>query len=244
MMSKESDYSQGGFTLIELSLTLLIGMIISAAVYTAYLAQSRVHRTQDAVAEMQQNIRAAMTVLVRDLRIAGYDPTHKADSGFVDGVNFSNGSGDTENVSTSATQISFTADLDEDGEIDLTAEDINGDGNVDIAEMEQISYRLNGTTLERYSTTTGAVKWQPIAEMIDQIEFRYLDADGNAVTNSADLDDIVEVQVSILARTDRVDKKFTNSVTYTAGSGASWAVNDNFRRRLLITSVNCRNLGL
>ena len=244
MNSNIKKQSDAGFTLVELALTLLLSAIISATIFIAYLAQNRVYSSQDAVAEMQQNVRAAITMLIDDIRMAGYDINKSGSVGFVHNETFSNGGGLTENVVTSGTQISFTADLDEDGTIDEAAEDINGDGNTDITEIEQISYRLNGTNLQRYSTTTGVIEWQTIAEQIDRIEFRYLDSDGNVAAIPGDIDEIVEVQVSILGITDRPDETFTNTQTYTTASGANWVVNDNFRRRLLITSINCRNLGL
>ncbi len=241
MHKKDTITTTSGFTLIELMLTMLISAILIAAIHSAYVAQNRVYTAQEAVTEMQQNIRAALEVLTRDIRMAGYDLSDTVATAFVDTVDFSNGAGLDEEVYTNAVQISFTADLNVDGAIDQAAQESTGDGNIDMSDMEQISYRLNGTDLQRYSTTSGAIVWWPVAEQIDNIEFRYLDSDGNVTTS---LDRIRMVQVSILARANRPDPKFTNTMTYTTASGAPWTVNDNFRRRFLITSIKCRNMGL
>lgn len=260
-MNRENKSNRtAGFTLVELLITMVVSGVIMTGVYSAYVAQQRTATAQDQVTEMQQNIRAAMTILSSDLRMAGYDPTKDADAGFAEtGASFSNGAATpvSTSVESSATQIAFTADLDEDGAIDEKAEDINGDGNNDMSEMEQIAYRLNGTNLERYSTTTGFFEWKTIAENIEAIEFNYLDEDGNV---TADFDEVVAVDVSILAKAANPDPKFTNGFTYIPASGLAtstpWDLNgdtvtglanppnDNFRRRLLITRIQCRNLGL
>ncbi|MBU1140797.1 MAG: prepilin-type N-terminal cleavage/methylation domain-containing protein, partial [Proteobacteria bacterium] len=63
-----------GFTLVELMITLVIVGIISAAMYTAFTTQLQSYTAQDQVAEMQQNIRAAMDIMTREIRMAGFDP--------------------------------------------------------------------------------------------------------------------------------------------------------------------------
>ncbi len=249
MSKKDTITNPSGFTLVELMITLLIAGVIISAIYSAYSTQNRVFTAQEAVAEMQQNIRTGLAVMNRDIRMAGFDMTAKANAGFVDGVNFSNGTGVDEPVNSNATQIAFTFDLDRNGSIDQVPEDINGDLNKDMTEMEQVSYRLNGTDLQRYTTTipgldpiTGnPIEWQTIAEQIEKIEFNYLDSDGNS---TAILNDIRTVQISLLAKANRPDPKFNNTMTYTTGSGATWPVNDKFRRRFLVNSIRCRNLGL
>ena len=62
-----------GITLIELLVALAIGGIIIAGIYRVFIAQSRAYVVQDQVVEVQQNIRSAMEILLRDLRIAGFD---------------------------------------------------------------------------------------------------------------------------------------------------------------------------
>lgn len=242
---REKTACTSGFTLIELMLTLIISAIIIAAIYSAYLSQSRVYNAQEAVAEMQQNIRAGLGILTRDIRMAGYDPSETAGAGFVDGTAFSNGGGLSETVNTSASQIAFTVDLDGDGLIDEAAEDLDGNGNQDMTEIEQIAYRLGGTNstdLQRYSTTTGIIEWQTVAEGIENLEFRYLDSSGNVTAN---LNAMKTVQISLLARSAQLDRKFTNTMTYVSAGGVNWGpYGDNLRRRLLITRVDCRNMGL
>ena len=142
--------------------------------------------------------------------------------------------------------MAFTVDLNGNGSVDTAAVDIDSDGVTDgLAGMEQIAYQLNGTQLQRFSTATGAVSWQTVADNIQNIEFRYLKGDGSVAALPAELDDIRMVTVSILGRTATGDPNYLNTDTYTTASGAVWGpFNDNIRRRLLIMTVQCRNMGL
>ncbi len=233
-----STHKTAGFTLIELIVALVIGAIIVGAVYSTYIVQQRSYIAQEAVAEMQQNIRAAMLLMGRDIRMAGYEFRPG-------GANFSFAV-DAVNSPTTASRVSVEIDIDEDGTIDSgetitfgfsNANDSNSDGIADI----------QGATLGR---NIGA-GFQPIAENIHAIEFRYLDGNGavigfNGTTGQVNNPgDIRAVQVSILARANRQDLKFTNTMTYTTASGKNWGpFNDNLRRRFLVTTFQCRNMGL
>jgi type IV pilus assembly protein PilW len=62
-----------GVTLIELLVTLVICSIVVAGIYRVFIAQSKAYTVQDQVAEVQQTVRSAMDILLRDLRMAGYD---------------------------------------------------------------------------------------------------------------------------------------------------------------------------
>ena len=62
-----------GITLIELLVALVIGGIIIAGIYRVFIAQGKAFVVQDQVVETQQNIRSAMEIILRDLRIAGFD---------------------------------------------------------------------------------------------------------------------------------------------------------------------------
>jgi len=62
-----------GLTLIELVVTLIISGIVIAGVYRIFVAQSKAFSVQDQVVEVQQNVRSAVELVLRDLRMAGYD---------------------------------------------------------------------------------------------------------------------------------------------------------------------------
>jgi type IV pilus assembly protein PilW len=66
--------TQKGFTLVEMLIAMAVGLIMMAAIYTAYQNHQRSHVTQQLVVDMQQNARAAMALMKREIRMMGYDP--------------------------------------------------------------------------------------------------------------------------------------------------------------------------
>ena len=63
--------SQRGFTLIELMISLVIGLLLSAAIVKIYADTSQIYKFQSAVSEVQENGRFASTFLRRAARLAG-----------------------------------------------------------------------------------------------------------------------------------------------------------------------------
>jgi type IV pilus assembly protein PilW len=61
-----------GFTLIELLIAMAISGIVAGAIFTAFKSQQKSYLVQEQVTDMQQNLRAAMDFMVRDIRMAGY----------------------------------------------------------------------------------------------------------------------------------------------------------------------------
>ncbi len=220
-----------GFSLVELLIAMAVSAIVSGAIYAAYLTDNRSYIVQDNIAEVQQNIRIAANDLERAIRMAGYDRNQSAGAGFVS--NFPS-PWDTYGATTGSQNIAFTSDINENGSIDLN-------------DTELIAYRLNGNDLQVFSTSTGFVYWQTIAENIENLEFNYILDDGSSTTSpsAAQLSRIRVVQISILGRVRQQDSNFTNTKVYRTASGATWGpYNDGFRRRLLIATIKCRNLGL
>ena len=63
--------SQRGFTLIELMISLVIGLLLSAAIVKIYVDTSQIYKFQNAVSEVQENGRFASAFLRRATRLAG-----------------------------------------------------------------------------------------------------------------------------------------------------------------------------
>lgn len=61
-----------GFSLVELMVSVTIGLIILAAVATLFVSSKKTYSTQDRLARLQENARFAMHYLARDMRMAGY----------------------------------------------------------------------------------------------------------------------------------------------------------------------------
>ena len=63
-----------GFTLIELMVAMLLGLIVIAGVSSVFLANQRTYRTNQALGEVQDNSRVAFELMARDIRGAGLNP--------------------------------------------------------------------------------------------------------------------------------------------------------------------------
>ena len=96
---------------------------------------------------------------------------------------------------------------------------------------------------------------QPAAENIEVLDLVYLDgSDPPQVLNtepdrsvpSDKLDEIRSVQVTMVARTDQEDRDYTNTTVYRNQQGEVIlpGQNDHIRRRILSSTVRCRNMGL
>jgi prepilin-type N-terminal cleavage/methylation domain-containing protein len=73
MMRTRLIFKKKGITLIELLVALAILGIVIGAIYRLFIAQTRAYTVQDQVVEVQQNVRGAMELLLRDLRMTGFD---------------------------------------------------------------------------------------------------------------------------------------------------------------------------
>jgi type IV pilus assembly protein PilW len=61
-----------GLSLIEVLVSLVIGLIVVGAVLVSYLGSGKTSKVQAAYAEMNENAQIAMTIMNRDLLLAGY----------------------------------------------------------------------------------------------------------------------------------------------------------------------------
>jgi len=200
-----------GFTLAELLVGLFVSGIVMTTILSAYYTQNKSYAAQDQLAAMVQNLRAAMDIMIREARMAGYDPTGTANAGIV--------------VAT-ATSLTITEDMDGDGSI-------TGDESITYSLADSDSDGDND--LERNSNL--------IAENIDALDFVYLDENDASTTT---LSEIQSIQITMVAKTQKVDQGYHDTITYTnqGGSPIFGPPNDSFRRRTLTAEVKCRNLGL
>ncbi len=66
---------EGGFTLINLLVAMGLSGIAFGAITTTFVSQSQSYDAQEQVVEMQQNVRTAMDLITREVRMAGFNPT-------------------------------------------------------------------------------------------------------------------------------------------------------------------------
>lgn len=94
-----------GFTLVELMVALVIGSLVMATIIGVFSRSNRLYTKQNVAAGLQQEVRSALEIMARQIRLAGYDPKRTKNFGF---------------KHATATRLHFTADLDENGLLDPT----------------------------------------------------------------------------------------------------------------------------
>jgi len=72
-MRIRSILNKKGVTLIELLVVMVIAAIVMGGVYRVFISQTKTYAIQDQVMEVQQSVRGAMEILLRDLRMTGFD---------------------------------------------------------------------------------------------------------------------------------------------------------------------------
>jgi type IV pilus assembly protein PilW len=211
---KQGAAGQRGFTLVEMMIAIAIFGIVMGSVYGVYLAQMRTHYVQRQVVDMQQNIRAAMYLMEREIKLAGLNPTGAAGIGVTSAdshileFNLDNSGGYNDGVDNDGSDGIDEGDnnLDDNGnglfdEAD-EAEWYDGDTN---DEGEELKYRLsndddgNGVNdglagqadadggacnLERWDSVSGTYK--TLAMNIDALNFVYLKKDGSLADEDGD----------------------------------------------------------
>ncbi len=96
---------QKGFSLIELMVSLTIGLIIMLAVVSAYLGASGAGRTAEAIGRMNEDGQMALTILSQQLRMAGVNPSQSDRSSVSLGNNVRGNSVPLHNTLTNAFAI-------------------------------------------------------------------------------------------------------------------------------------------
>jgi len=254
-----------GFTLIELMVAIVLGLLATASFYRSFVAFAGVAGRQEQTVEMAQNLRVGVDHLAREIRMAGFSGTMRQGivrAGF---------------LVAAADSLRMTRDLrgggddaidnDHDGLVDEEDEEELGDGEFD-DNYEDVIYMLagpndNGSFDLQQVDLNGAS--DTVIENVDALNFVYLDKNGQPLAGPTDgteasatppvnrLNEIRSVEITLVVRTTRGDHSYRDTRVYrnnrdSNGDGLNDVVmtgpGDNFHRRVLMARVKCRNLGL
>ncbi|MCX5831046.1 MAG: prepilin-type N-terminal cleavage/methylation domain-containing protein [Deltaproteobacteria bacterium] len=227
-----------GFTLVELMIAMTVGLVVLGAVYALFTVQSKHLANQEQLAELHQNARVAMDMMVREISMAGYNQRNAATiaaatpevprctnalvTAGTSCVGITYAGGDT---------IKFTADRDGSGSI--TPDDPTTGDN----DNENVAYDINLSmsimSLRRNSKyTKSGSSYQPVVEYVHSLLFEYYDGATPPAT-TAILANIRMVKITIVTRAANVDPNYTDP-TY----------GDHYRRYTLSAFAFPRNLAL
>lgn len=207
-----------GFTLIEVMIAMALGLVVIGGAYMLFDSQNKQLLTQQIVAEMQQNARSAMTIMSREIMMAGYNPNPASTLAKCTGTTTT--TADCIGIKSAQTNtISFTADLNGNG--NLTADSTNPNENI-------VFERYQSQTSGVYSlgrTSNGGTR-QPVIDHLDLLNFKYLNAGGSETNNLAD---IREVEITVQTIASKRDPAYSQ--------------NGGYRTYKLTSKVTSRNLG-
>lgn len=184
-----------GFTLIEMMISITLGMIVIASVTGTFTAQTRQNNAEEQVSQMHQNVRGALDMISRDLMQAGY----KAPGGSVTGVTYSN---------STPTTLTIQADLNGNSSIDDTS---NSTVEYIIFAYDSVNKQI---TRKLGSSGTAFV----VADNITAFTVNYYGADGATTAASAS---IRKVTISITGQTAKRDPSYSNNGGYRTYSASA-----------------------
>lgn len=176
-------HDRKGLTLVELMIVMVLSLLLMSAVYATYKVQKVTSDVQHQVASVQQDLRAVIDIMARDIRMAGCNPTLAPD---INNPEIANSCGI---VAAQSGATSLVINMDR-----------NADGST---AGERVSYVLNGTTLKRNN--------DELARNISAFGLTYYDESNAAIipvgaylTDSQGIS-ARDVQVTIQIRSDKKD---------------------------------------
>lgn len=205
------------FTLLEVLMAMVIVGVVIGAIYAVFVSSNRSYHTQDSAVEAQQRVRVGIDFMVRDIRMAGFDPLGSAtDAHPLD----SDGAGIKEATSS---KIRFTYDIDMNGVIDNPKK------------QERITYKYDSGNerLRRWIYEgfyeEGVLKEKPqtLIDSVSALQFTYLDANDNTITAPVAADALDDIRTVVISMTVEGEGALGQTIT-----------------RTLNTRVSCRNLSL
>lgn len=230
--------SERGFTLIEVLIAMMLGLVVLGAIYSSFYTQKKTYISQERMVDMEQNLRVALDFLTRDIKMAGRNVPQK------EGLTMGDTLGITTATATSLTLRSLTSltpapngTWDETPyTLDTTKTDIDGDATIILLR--------DGNPLAEHFVPVGSeyLDGSGVVQTVPD-PFEYFDGNG-APISVADLNTVAgrgsirKVKVNLVARTEKEDPEFGG------GFDKNAAVPGRCRTESVAVDVVARNVGL
>jgi len=211
-----------GITLIELLVALVICGILIGGIYRVFIAQTKAYTVQDQVAEVQQNIRSATEIMVRDLRMAGFQ---------------------TSNFNSALITDSPVGSPLSDNSITVNYEYLGGA----LPTIYTVTYALAGRSLTRTLTQNppGSSVTDTILENVNGLTFSYgIDLNGDGVMDDINGDGVIDEKDFVPAASVGTARVVAVRVDLTAEPApVNPDVTTTVSPRRLISAVTLRNVS-
>ena len=169
-----------GFSMIELMIAISIVGVILIALSATFERSGRLYTTQNVSAALQEEVRASVEIMAREIRMAGYDPFK---------------TGDFEIKTADATHLLFTLDLNEDGSVN----------NSSFPNCERLSFRYSnanealqiicgeGTGAQDVQTLIGGLNpdGTPALTRVTGMDFDFMDNQNNSTSFIEDIRGVI-----------------------------------------------------
>lgn len=261
--------AQGGFSLVELMIALVVGLILLAGVLQILLGNRESFEAQRTMAGMQQNSRLASFVIENVVAHAGYRTEFEGSAVFErlfpaakksqEGVALERGAvvGGTNNSGPNKSDVLRLRFQAEGGVHDCLGRETGVDGVSSDADMElylsQPSYSSDlALYCAVYAPDGSREDTQALVEQVERFKVRYgLDSDDDGAvdkyTNAlavGEAEDVRSLRLQLLLKTDENVKPQAETPTFAFADGSTFQVPtaDRRARELLDQTVALRNL--
>ncbi len=242
--------NQSGLSLIEVMVSLTIGLIILAALGYFFLSSTQINRTTDDVSRMQESGRNALELMGRSIRQAGY--RIKVDEAFggnnpPDPANPPKPVAGSFGVGTAADSITVKYNAQEGGDVDCTGA-VVAEKTSDKPTIVTATFAIDKGTLTCSNGTTTV----PVVDNIENMQLRYVIDEGDNFKKDGSPESVVAeptadqfkqvaaVQITLLTKgpTLNVATNKTQTLIY---NGASNTYTDGHLRQVYSATLNVRN---
>ena len=169
-----------GFTAVELLVSLAILSMTLGSIYSLYMSFIRTCTKEGVKINVQQGVRSSLDMMIRDIRLAGLDPTGTDDFGM---------------VAVTPQRIQFTADRDMDGELD----DADATDGLNDPDMEFMAYEYDGNStlkMSLYKADGSLEISDTMVENVTDLSFAYFNSDDDTTSVLEDIR-TVEIRMTI-----------------------------------------------
>jgi len=262
MEGNNTTLAQSGFTILEVLVALVMGVVFFAAICTLIIDQTQTHEDHQMKVMMQQDGRAVLSILSNELMIAGYSPKPDQKAGMtqagIDHFAFDYYGG------TTPTSVSYSWHVEGDGDMVVRR---NGNNNAMVKNVEafKVLYAYDADDLGAGSDKYGVLEKDAGGDIYwgfddtpddadDKLTKYYtLDGSGKLATNDPtptdisaqpSVDRIRAAKIWLLMRSNkRKNHDFVETqVDFIPGLNVDNLDTENYSYRLYTTTVKLRNM--
>ena len=246
-----------GFTLVELMISLVLGLIMISGTIQIFVSNKSTYRYQQNISVLRENARFSIGLLSQTARMAGYrgdTPAEWVDGPItntggqfaIDGANDDASSSNTIKDDTDSFTVAFEGNSD--GQIKDCQGNVIGSG-VMVTNTFAVS-----TADELVCSIDSGLTWMTLISGVENMQLQYgLDSDGNQSANRyvtypniADTSDVVSLRAALLLQTDSGNiRQSADTQTYTLLDKVIYDGSNNPAdgrvRQVIMTTIKLRN---